>query len=75
MSTEATFAPHASVLAGEKPIAHGRDGTVARVAAPAWREPKGAAFAITVEEVSSIVTVALVSILALATFGSMIGPF
>lgn len=72
MSTQIMFAHHDGVLVSRVCVQSEAKGPVAAVlmASPAKRS----GFAITGEDISSLVTIVPVGILALLTFGSMFGP-
>lgn len=72
MSTQIMFAHHDGVFVSRPRVQSEAKGPVA--VAPMASPAKRAGFAITGEDISSLVTIVPVGILALLTFGSMLSP-
>jgi hypothetical protein len=72
MSTQIALAHPEVVFAGRPSIRQGDDAPL--VAAPVAARAKEARFAVTGEDISSLLTFVPVGLLALITFGAMLSP-
>lgn len=72
MSTQNMLAHHDGVFVNHPRVRSAAEAPI--IAAPVALPPKRTGFAMTGEDISSLVTIVPVGLLALITFGSMFGP-